>query len=503
MSSQTASFAYDELPYENVVFFHTHPSNLAVVATLCGLTPPPVDRCRVLELGCGTGFNLVAMRRSLPDARLVGIDLSSRQIELGRALGAAVGCERIELHAGDLSAVDDTFGEFDYIIAHGVFSWVPAPVREAILAICKRRLAPSGIAYVSYNTYPGWHLHAVLRDALRFHAPPDEPPLARAGAARAAVERLAAELPEPDSDYARLLRSELEAVRGDSDTYLFHEFLEPNNQPLYFEEFARLAAAAGLRFLSEARYASSSFTQPTEVRQALCSAGGDLIRQEQLHDFRRNCAFRQSLLCHAELQPRREMSVEALGRFFLFAHNELLGEGPPGTVHVQLDSGRIVPVSDPLLRQVLYHLDRIGPRPVPVEEVTAELTRSQDQAEGEPGLAAQVAARIVDGYVAGLWALFASAPPFASAAGQQPMADPLVRHMAATESRVPSLLHTMISLTMEHRAVLGRLDGKTNLDQLTASLPLSRETIARCLNEFAAAALLVPPVAPGAADASR
>src|SRR5207237_41801 len=115
--SRAESCSYDELPYEDAAYYHTHPSNLAVVATLCGLQPPPVEGCRVLELGCGSGFNLLAMAHSLPQARFVGVDLSTRQIAQGRALAATLQVDRIELHALDVADIDASLGPFDYIIA--------------------------------------------------------------------------------------------------------------------------------------------------------------------------------------------------------------------------------------------------------------------------------------------------------------------------------------------------------------------------------------------------
>src|SRR5262245_60448117 len=190
--------SYDELPYEDLAFYHTHPSNLAVVAALCGLRPPPVEACRVLELGCGSGFNLLAMAQSLPAARFVGVDLSARQIDHGRALAAALGAGRVELHARSVTDLDASLGQFDYVIAHGLFSRVPEPVRAAVLDACRRHLAPNGVAYVSYSTYPGWHVRTILRDVLLFGAPADAPPLERVRAARAALERLLGDLPDQD-----------------------------------------------------------------------------------------------------------------------------------------------------------------------------------------------------------------------------------------------------------------------------------------------------------------
>src|SRR5712692_4297077 len=146
---------YDEIPYPNLSHVQSHPDALATLATLLGLAPAPIDRCRVLEIGCATGGNLIPMALSLPGSSFLGIDSSARQIEMGQAAVAAVGLGNVQLRQMDIRQVTPELGEFDYIIAHGVFSWVPKDVRDQLLTICKQNLAPNGVAFVSYNVYPG------------------------------------------------------------------------------------------------------------------------------------------------------------------------------------------------------------------------------------------------------------------------------------------------------------------------------------------------------------
>ena len=148
-----AGTTYDEVPYMAASFSNTHPEVLAVTALLRGIDSPPLDGARVLELGCARGANLVPMASSLPKASFVGVDLSHRQIDEARATARAVGAENVAFHAMDLRGLDDSFGSFDYVVAHGLYSWVPPDVQEAILEVCARRLSPKGIVYVSYNTF--------------------------------------------------------------------------------------------------------------------------------------------------------------------------------------------------------------------------------------------------------------------------------------------------------------------------------------------------------------
>src|SRR5262245_31623646 len=168
-SDRTAT-SYDEVPYESLPFAQTHPDRLDTVATLFGMRPAGADRCRVLELGCAAGGNLIPMALSLPQSRFLGIDQSARQIADGQKIVEALGLTNVELKQLSITDVDAGFGAFDYIVCHGVYSWVPATVQDKILEVCATNLAPQGVAYVSYNTYPGWHMRGMLRNIMCYHA---------------------------------------------------------------------------------------------------------------------------------------------------------------------------------------------------------------------------------------------------------------------------------------------------------------------------------------------
>src|SRR5262245_25843535 len=119
MSDNTLA-AYEQIPYESAAIQATHPDNLATLATLFGLTPPPLENCRILELGCSTGGNLLAIADSLPNSRCLGMDLAPSQIATGEALRRAAGVNNAELRAASILEIDDSWGTFDYIICHGV-----------------------------------------------------------------------------------------------------------------------------------------------------------------------------------------------------------------------------------------------------------------------------------------------------------------------------------------------------------------------------------------------
>src|SRR4029077_21071172 len=133
---------YDIFSYRGFAYMDTHPARMVTMAALYGMNPTPVSSCRVLELGCGVGANVIPMAVQYPDSEFIGIDLSGRSIEVGSRAIAALGLRNITLRNASIMDIGADYVLFDYIIAHGVYSWVPADVRDKILAIFHDHLAP-------------------------------------------------------------------------------------------------------------------------------------------------------------------------------------------------------------------------------------------------------------------------------------------------------------------------------------------------------------------------
>lgn len=486
---------YDDVLYGDLAFFHTHPSHLASVAALCGLPVPPVENARVLEIGCGTGFNLLAMSRSLPEAHLVGIDLSEKQIQYGRTIAAAIGADRVDLRFGRLEELDASIGEFDYIVAHGVYSWVPPDVQVALLNLIRDRLAPHGIGYVSYNTLPGWNFRGIVRDAMRFLVPDTVAPFERVTAAREAVRTMLDALPENDSTYAKVLQEEIASSSTEADYYMLHEYFAEYNRPVLFADFAKSLADAGLQFLSESRFGTSSFAQLGEDRKALDPAGDDLIRREQYHDFRWQRYFRQSLVVHASRTVSRSPDPHAIAKLWLNPRVELvepigdLDETDSDAARREED-GEIVQINDPLYRRLLRRLSATPGRTLQLAAFRPDVIELVGIDIGDANVLQLLTRVVVKGTIEEVWHLYAAEPRFATECGDRPRACPLVRRQARTSLAVTNRLHRTSKLSAVERDVLLRLDGQTTRDELARSLGLERSELDRHLARLAALAVL-------------
>ncbi len=300
--NQDITDTYDEQTYTSNAFLFSAPGHLKAAAQLYGLDSVPLENARVLELGCAGGGNLLPFAAAYPQAQVVGVDLSSVQVEQGKDAIAALGLSNIQLHAMSLTEIDESFGQFDYIIAHGVFSWVPPEVRQAMLQLIRARLSLQGIAYISYNTYPGWKAGDIVRDAMLLHSHQAQSGEDKLAAAKAMLNLLSDGI-SAGNPLAPSLRAAVAQLRTHSDYYIAHEYLEIFNNPCYLLEFAAMAQEFGVSHVGDSEphtELAATFGQNVQLNHSLIALGQPRIMRQQYLDFAVGRNFRKSLLVHEE-----------------------------------------------------------------------------------------------------------------------------------------------------------------------------------------------------------
>ena len=287
---------YDRIPYRSLPYPLTRPAHIAAIAQTFGLAVPAVTTARVLEIGCAGGGNIIPLAAAFPDARFVGIDLSPVQIGQARERAAAAGLKNIAFREGSVTGIDDGWGTFDYIVCHGVYSWVTAELRRAILRVTAERLSGNGAALISYNVLPGWHLRRVARDAMLAHAAQFDDPVEKLAQARGFLEFLKEHTLE-DTPYGQVVRREATILADQSDDYVMHEFLELENSPCTVVEFVTAAEAAGLGHLGDAEYHTLlPGSRGPETTARLRELAATPVQLEHYIDLVIGRTFRQSIL---------------------------------------------------------------------------------------------------------------------------------------------------------------------------------------------------------------
>lgn len=479
--TSTITSYYDSVPYDSHPFPQSAIEHLEALAWLFGLEAPSPARARVLELGCASGGNLIPMGARHPQAKLLGVDLSPVQIGQGQQLLAHVRVPNVEMRTLSITDIDDRFGEFDYIICHGVYSWVPGAVQEAILRVCSRNLAADGVVYISYNVYPGWKAREIVRDAMILRGGPRDTPEEKLSYARGMLEFLEASA-RPDSVLKKTLEEAMPIVRGSHESYLLHEFLEPCNAPCYFKEFVDRADAQGLSYLCDAE-PSTMFVQNygDKVREPLLrECGGSQILMEQYLDFLVNRTFRQTLLVkqarNGEIRYRldreRLRKLHYAGSFSAVDGSPLVldaGEQPSNAIRNLRITLRL-----PVHKAVAQVLDERYPATVSVDA----LVEAVSARIGEPLAAVEGAVVLMLEELLILGAVRIRRTPVVTAAAVSatPQALMSVRQLpglalaAGQDASVCNQWHESVGLSLLERCVLPLLDGAHTHEQLAQHL---------------------------------
>ena len=462
---------YDAIRYPGRPYAETHPDHLAAAATFHGLTPASPDHCRVLEVGCGDGGNLVPMAYGLPASEFMGIDLATDAIEAARAFAQRAGVSNVAFDALDLTRFPQSAGAFDFIIAHGVYSWIPADVRDALIALIGRHLAPQGVAFISYNTFPGCHLRRMVWEMLKFHTSELDDPESRLTEARALLHLVAHGNAVPD-EYSLPLVAEAQRMEDRVSALLFHDDLSPVNDPVYFHEFADHAARHGLQYLAEAAFVMSSYAGIAPEARGILAALDPITRQQYL-DFIKCRRFRQTLLCRDavvldcnETPARmRSLSFTAARRVHRAAQLENAPPGSPETTATAGDGGiALMQAMQKALRAAAPHALPFGAL---LNAIRERPDAGQREAPGDIALDAVMLASLQ----AGVIEPHVIAPRLVCPPGERPAASAVVRAQLAAGDMVTSLWHQLVKIDDDVASrLLPLLDGTRDRNELRIAM---------------------------------
>ncbi len=444
---------YDAIPYRHGAVPESHPARTGAIARLLGIPAALPEGCRVLELGCGEGMNLLPLAERFPRAHFTGVDFSATQIATAETARTAAGLANARLVCADLREFELEPGAFDYIVAHGVYSWVTDEVKDRLLAVIGRGLAPAGVGYVSYNTQPGGGIGGSLRAVLLASLGPAPDPV-RAGEMLRALAAAFASQPGPQ---AVLMRELLDDMLAKPAAFLLHEELSAVNDPVAFLDFAAHATRHGLRFLAEAQFSSMPCEHlPDSARAPLAAFVGDPLQAQQFLDLLGNRRLRNSLLVRADAPPAGEPEAGVVRDCALMLHmfptDGRIDLAPGVTLRLAGRHGFTMDVVKPAQKAFFAALCEAAPARITFDAAlrrAGELLAAGGLAE--PPDPAQLAAGMLklftvdqlDLALAGTGAWLRTSP--------QPAPSPLMRHQARHALPVVSRWHENVELSPEQR----------------------------------------------------
>ena len=457
--------AYDAIPYESFSYSQTHPEHMAVLARVFGLPVPDVATARVLEIGCAGGGNLFSQAYRYPGAQFTGFDYSPRQIERATFVKSILGLDNVTFSTQDIMAFDlaGNRGKFDYVICHGIFSWVPAEVRERILDLCAAVLSPEGLAVISYNALPGWNAVRSLREMMIYHTAGFKDNADKIRHAREFLAFLAESIPASNVGYRAVIEDELRLLKGVNDTYVFHDHLEGNNTQFYFHDFAKQAADKGLAYLGDPfivpMYAGNLAPKAAERVMKI----NDPIVREQYIDFILNRRFRFSVMCKAGREISRSIANERIMDFYLSTNMK-----PESAAGVFVSaSGSVLTTADATLTALMLELARREGKPVAAQDLVWSVQRNLGLESVKPlrrFLVQNGMMLVLKGHVT----LHHSCPDYVTHISERPVIYPLARKLATIKNNrsVVNVFGSGVKSSDMWNFVLQQFDGTRSQDDV-------------------------------------
>jgi SAM-dependent methyltransferase len=444
--------SYDEVRYPSFPLHQSHPAYISALSAIAGLKLPPVEQWRVLEMACGDGSNILPLAFDYPEGAFIGVDRARNPIKAGRALASRLNLANIELLDADLAEWQPE-GEFDYIIAHGIFSWVPPDVRERILQICGSALKPKGIAFISYNALPGCHFRRFAWDFLRFHVRRQTDPAVRTEKARE-LAHFILNMPESKDALQQAVRGEMETALKRDETVLYHDDLSETNEPLYLMDFMSQAARHGLQYLGDAE------PHRDDVADIPLQAE-DWVESRQYGDFLAKRRFRETLLCRQGITLDRMLLPERFRNLYAASRVKPGDPQKDGQQQFNLPKSGNLTTNHPLAKMLLCRLAALWPGSMLLSEFPLN--------DYPPDAAARLLMQLLQ---AGALEVRIHPPKIAACIADHPTASALARAMVAEGYRmVTNQRHGGIEIGYDiSRRVLSLLDGSRDRQALARDL---------------------------------
>lgn len=487
--------AYDKTPYSSYPFSQTSPALIQGIARIFGLNAPDPNQSRILEIGCASGNNIIAIANAFPGSTCIGIDYAAKQIEQGNVIVKQSALKNVELKHLSVMDVDDTLGKFDYIICHGVLSWVPPEVQDKILQVCKANLTENGVAYVSYNTLPGWNSVRSAREMMLYHTAHYTSPEEKAAAARQILKFVGDAMRAYGNQSAKVMDRELEILNSQPDSYLLHEHLEDNNHQFYFHQFNSMAEKHGLQYLAETavdKMYSGNFS--SEIASVL-ETSTDIVRTEQYMDFIYDRRFRSTLVCHKERQITRNLDVNVLMSGYIaprfsypegFATYDLTKKA---TLKFDSSTGMSINSDDPIVHAIMRALLDAAGKLVQASSLV-DHTHQLLQTIAHPFAKASRAEQ--EAYVCqclmrylflGGLLFYGTKPTYAEKVAPKPKVSPLAMYHASTQSWVSNMRQEHTGLTPFDNKLIPLLNGTQDVNALVENMLPFFESKELILNE--------------------
>ena len=290
-----------DVAYTSNFYREITPAWLGMTSLLLGHRPPDLAApFRYADLGCGNGFTTLAVAASCPHADVWGFDFNPAHVEFANRLAAHAGLTNVhfvETSFADLAALPEgKLPDFDFMVSHGVLSWISPANQHQLMSVIARRLKPGGLVYLGYNVTTGWTAMVPVRVLMRMLA---EANPERSDLAVPAVLDYIDRLKQGGALFFQAnpsIETRLQDMRKQDQRYIAHEYLNRHWHPLMFADVGAEMAEAKCCFIGSAALAENIDTVavPANVAPILAETRDPFLR-ETLRDLGCAQTFRRDV----------------------------------------------------------------------------------------------------------------------------------------------------------------------------------------------------------------
>lgn len=474
MANDSIAESYDTQPYHSKCFPRSNPDYLYFLGTLHNRKPPVVETARVLEIGCASGGNIIPLAFMYPKMQIVGIDISGVQIREAIKTVTDLGLTNITFQQRSVEDLNEEDGLFDYIICHGVYSWVPGTVRESILETIQHRMASNGIGFVSYNTKPGWSYLGEVRKLFKFHSERSSDKITRADALK-----LLNLLKNSPSEIVRgIAETEHKKIMENPDAYFAHEYMELFNEAFYFKDFVRELGKHELAHLCDWDLSESNqflYGQAWTYLQSI----RNFTEREQYADHLVGRGFRGSVIVKTdgpEIVDHR-VNLTAIPQMIIFANLEPFPtQVEYGSAQLEVTSGsptfnvKSIPTVATVLSLISFYKKYVSFAELRDHIVSKLAERGLHLAETE--LERQLCASLLTFMRMGRIGFCLHKPVYSSIITEKPKLSAYERYQATElkQNWITTLNRSIVNITPAVTPVIGWIDGSRTVTELIALL---------------------------------
>jgi SAM-dependent methyltransferase len=318
----TAGYTAD-IEYVAAFYREQSPTHLNFACLANGFEPVSIDRpYTYCELGSGRGLTIDVLAAANPGGHFYGVDFNPAHVRGARQLAETAGLTNVTLLENSFEELVDgkvhDLPQFDFIVLHGVYTWVGAENRKNVRRFISDFLKPGGIVYVTYNAMPGWAsalpLQRLVRELASLRSARSD---VRLDDARAFVRRMN----ELQAAYftGNSVGARLQALMSSHPNYLVHEYLNEFFEPLYHADVARqLFDDCKVQFVGSADLPMAfPSLYLTQEKLDLLATVHDATTAETTKDYFLNTSFRKDVYVRGARSLNKQRQLDALSRFGL------------------------------------------------------------------------------------------------------------------------------------------------------------------------------------------